>query len=180
MKMSNKNLGSVIWVTGLSGSGKSTFANKLSNYLRTNDIPTILLDGDDLRAVLDVSNSHYSRDERIKLGYIYARFCNYIARQGYVVIIATIALYRELHEWNRLHMPSYIEILMNIPQDEIHKRNPKNLYSEFSAGNLTEVSGMDIEIDWPSDPHYTIEFSDYSFEEVAESIILDLGNFYER
>jgi adenylylsulfate kinase-like enzyme len=69
---------------------------------------------------------------------------------------------------------------MNIPQDEIHKRNPKNLYSEFSAGNLTEVSGMDIEIDWPSDPHYTIEFSDYSFEEVAESIILDLGNFYER
>jgi hypothetical protein len=39
---------------------------------------------------------------------------------------------------------------------------------------------MDIEIDWPSDPHYTIEFSDYSFEEVAESIILDLGNFYER
>ena len=178
--MSDQNLGSVIWVTGLSGSGKSTFANKLNNFLRTKDIPTILLDGDDLRAVLNVSNSHYSKDERIELGYIYSKFCNYIARQGYVVIIATIALYREIHEWNRLHMPSYIEILMKIPQDEILKRNSKNLYSEFSAGNLIQVSGLDIEIDWPSNPNYTIQFSDYVFENVAESILLDLGNFCEK
>jgi adenylylsulfate kinase-like enzyme len=178
--MVNQNFGSVIWVTGLSGSGKSTFANKLNNYLRTSDISTILLDGDDLRVVLNASNSHYSRDERIELGFVYSRLCNYIARQGYVVIIATIALYREIHEWNRLHMPSYIEILMSTPQEEIRKRNHKNLYSEFSAGNLSDVSGLDIEIDWPTDPNYSIEFSDYSFEEVAESIRMDLGNFRDK
>jgi hypothetical protein len=69
---------------------------------------------------------------------------------------------------------------MSTPQEEIRKRNHKNLYSEFSAGNLSDVSGLDIEIDWPTDPNYSIEFSDYSFEEVAESIRMDLGNFRDE
>ena len=75
-----QNLNSVIWVTGLSGSGKTTFANKLNNYLRLNFFHTILLDGDKLRTVLNVSNSHFSRNERIELGFIYSRFCNYQRR----------------------------------------------------------------------------------------------------
>jgi adenylylsulfate kinase len=175
-----QNTNSVIWVTGLSGSGKTTFANKLNNHLRLNSFRTVLLDGDELRTILNVSNSHFSRNERIELGFIYSRFCKYLAQQGYVVIIATIALYQEIQDWNRKNMPSYIEILMNISQKELEKRDSKNLYSKFGAGNINQVSGLDIAIDWPSAPDYTIDFTHYDFNEIAASIVLDLRNSYEK
>jgi hypothetical protein len=57
---------------------------------------------------------------------------------------------------------------------------PNNIKKIYVAGNLSDVSGLDIEIDWPTDPNYSIEFSDYSFEEVAESIRMDLGNFRDK
>lgn len=175
-----QNINSVIWVTGLSGSGKTTFANKLNAHLRLNLFHTVLLDGDELRAVLNFSNSHFSRNERIELGFIYSRFCNYVAQQGYVVIIATIALYKEIQDWNRKNMPSYIEILMNISQEELEKRDSKDLYSQFDAGNINQVSGLDIAIDWPTAPNYTIDFTDYDFDEIAASIVLDLRNSYGK
>jgi adenylylsulfate kinase len=96
------------------------------------------------------------------------------------VIIATIALYKEIQDWNRKNMPSYIEILMNISQEELEKRDSKDLYSQFNAGNINQVSGLDIAIDWPSAPNYTINFTDYDFDEIAASIVLDLRNSYGK
>jgi adenylylsulfate kinase-like enzyme len=69
---------------------------------------------------------------------------------------------------------------MNISQKELEKRDSKDLYSQFDAGNINQVSGLDIAIDWPSAPDYTIDFTHYDFNEIAASIVLDLRNSYEK
>src|SRR5438045_4028767 len=92
----------VYWLTGLSGAGKSTLARKLVDHLRGEGRTAVLLDGDDLRAVLGADNAHTSSD-RLALALCYARLCALLGMQGVDVVIATISLFHEVHTWNRAH-----------------------------------------------------------------------------
>jgi adenylylsulfate kinase-like enzyme len=162
--------GTVIWVTGLSGSGKTTFTKKLNTSLQNKNLPTIFLDGDDIRMILNAEHSQFSREERLKLGFVYSRLCEYLSRQGFVVIIGTIALFKEIHEWNRTNFPNYIEILMDPPVEEIRKRNSKSIYSKFNSGQLVDVSGLDILVDIPVNPDFRISDSNYNINDIADNI----------
>ena len=148
---SNKNHhknGSVVWITGLSGSGKTTFAKKISKDLRSSGWTVVLLDGDVLREALGIETQH-NREDRLAIAKKYSKICQMLASQGFIVVIATISLFKEIHYWNRRNLPGYIEIFLKVPITELKKRDPKGIYENFQNGKVKNVSGLDLPIDEP-------------------------------
>lgn len=144
--------GQVVWITGLSGAGKTTLARALATQLRAASHPVVVLDGDELREVFGVSAinaGNHGRAGRLALALQYAHLCRVIAAQGLTVVIATISLFREVHAWNREHLPGYFEVYLNVPIEELRRRDPKGIYRRFDAGEIRDVAGLDLPIDEP-------------------------------
>jgi adenylylsulfate kinase len=156
-----KETGRVLWITGLSGAGKSSLAHEVVARLRTAGEEVVLLDGDELRdafgAVAENAQNH-GREGRLALAMRYAHLCHLIARQGLTVVIATVSLFREVHSWNRVNLPNYFEVYLKVPMDELRRRDPKGIYRRFDNGELTHVAGLDLQIDEPVDADWVIEF----------------------
>lgn len=150
-------LGSVYWITGLSGAGKTSLCQALVSHLRNLDHPVIRLDGDELREAMSITQLH-TREERLMLARRYAQLCYLIASQGFDVAIATISLFREIHEWNRANLPNYVEIFLNVPIDELARRDPKKIYERASRGEIQNIAGLDFGVDHPQTPDIKIEW----------------------
>ena len=148
--------GTVFWLTGLSGSGKSTIGHLLTNRLRLLGHTMVLLDGDALREVSGQIFGH-ERDQRIEASLLYSRFCKLLADQNIHVVCATISLFHETQEWNRGHMNHYIEVFIDVPLVELTQRDSKNIYSQANAGHLKNVVGIDISPDYPKKPDLIIQ-----------------------
>jgi adenylylsulfate kinase len=121
----------------------------------------VMLDGDELREVFGavVANAdNHGREGRLALAMQYAHLCRVIAAQGLTVVIATISLFREVHAWNRNNLPGYFEVYLNMPFDELRRRDPKGIYRRFDAGELTHVAGLDLPIDEPVAADWVVEF----------------------
>ena len=154
-----KSVGRVIWITGLSGSGKTSLACEVIKLMAQKaEYPVIHLDGDDLRKVFigdKTKVQNYSRESRLTLSMQYARLCKLISYSGSTVIISTISMFKEVYLWNRKNLPRYFEVYLDVPLDELTRRDPKNIYKEFYDGRRNNVAGLDLAIDEP-------EFSDWS------------------
>lgn len=151
----------VVWITGLSGAGKSTLAEALVPRMRASGAPVILLDGDALRAVFGAdktSEKNHGREARLALALQYANLCRMLAEQGQTVVIATISLFREVHDWNRANLPGYFEVYLKVPIEELRRRDPKGIYRRFDAGELTHVAGLDLNVDEPEQADITLDF----------------------
>ena len=154
--------GQVIWLTGLSGAGKTTVAQITNLRLRNLGLHPVLLDGDILRTLLENTNSAsetYNRAERIKFALTYAHLCKILSSQGFTVIIATVSMFQEVYIWNRANLLNYFEIYLNVPLDELRRRDPKKIYQRYDAGELINVAGLDLPVDEPFEPHITIDFA---------------------
>ncbi|MCL6557022.1 MAG: adenylyl-sulfate kinase [Burkholderiales bacterium] len=153
--------GRVIWITGLSGAGKSTVAVEVAERLRTRGEQVVLLDGDQLREIFGAavpSVENHSRERRLALAMQYAHLCRILAAQGLTVVIATISLFKEVHAWNRDNLPGYFEVYLKVPIEELRRRDPKGIYRRFDAGELTHVAGLDLPIDEPEAANWVAEF----------------------
>tara|TARA_Y100000768_G_scaffold378397_1_gene352787 strand:- start:418 stop:927 length:510 start_codon:yes stop_codon:yes gene_type:complete len=144
----------LIWITGISGVGKTTFAKKIYNQLKKSNDKIIILDGDKMREMLFKSEkfSHYSKKNRLQLAKIYSNFCKLLYDQGFTVIIATISLFKEIHSLNRKKFKNYCEIYI--------KRSNANLIKQKLKTNLNNkknIVGYDINIDEPLKPHFLLE-----------------------
>lgn len=157
MDVNKLGCGEVYWVTGLSGAGKSTLCRELVCHLRAQGRQVVMLDGDELREAMGATNAH-TRQERLQLAMRYAHLCHMIAVQGVDVAIATISLFREVHEWNRANMPGYVEIYLHVPLDELRRRDPKQIYARAKRGELKDVAGLDFAVDEPQAPDVRIEW----------------------
>lgn len=158
--------GRVIWITGLSGAGKTTLARALLPHLPH----AILLDGDEMREAMSEVASGYDADSRKRLGLTYARWARLLARQGFTVVVATISLYRDLHAWNRNHLPNYLEVFLDIPENVRRKRNAKGLYMSEKNPDASNMAGISIPTESPLAAHITI--SDIMDIETSVGIIL--------
>lgn len=151
----NNSQGRVYWITGLSGAGKSTLARKLVRHLRAQDRPAVLLDGDELREALGREAAH-SRAERLALAMNYARLCRLLANQGLDVVVATISLFHQIHEWNRTNLSAYTEILLDVPFEELCRRDSKGIYQRAKSGEIRSVAGFDLVVEMPKAPHVVL------------------------
>jgi len=147
----------VYWLTGLSDSGKSTICKKLVDYLRKRGKSVILLDGDEIRAVVGAVKAH-TREDRMALALRYSRLCKLLSDQGFDVAIATISLFDEVHNWNRENLPGYCEIFLDVPLDELRRRDTKGIYERFDRKEINNVAGIDLQVDFPKNPDVVLHF----------------------
>ena len=164
-------MGYVVWITGLSASGKTTLGSAVTTSLKSKHKNIVFLDGDILRTVLDQSSEH-SRDERLRLAFLYARLCQMLSQQGLIVVIATVALFKEIHAWNRKNIEHYIEVFLDVPMSELRRRDPKGIYRKYDLGEIRNVAGLDLAIDYPSRPHFHFKFDkELNIQSMSEDIL---------
>ena len=66
-------------------------------------------------------------------------------------------MFREVHTWNRTHLPGYFEAYLKVPIEELRRRDSKGIYSRFDAGKLKNVAGLDLNVDEPEEPDFEVE-----------------------
>ena len=160
-RLRTKMAGQVTWITGLSGAGKTTLADKLDVYLQELGLKVILLDGDMLRILFldpELKSESYTREERIKLALRYSKLCKTLSDQGFNVIIATISMFNEVYDWNRENITNYFEVYLKVPLTELRHRDPKFIYKRYDNGDLRNVAGLDLKVDQPLKSHLTLDF----------------------
>src|SRR5437879_9644341 len=158
--------GFVIWLTGLSGSGKSTIAQRLEQELAGLGRHAELLDGDEVRTHLSkaLGFSKEDRDTNIRrIGYV-ARL---IARSGGIAITAAISPYREVRDEVRGQTPNFVEVFVRCPLDTLVERDTKGLYRKAIVGEIANFTGVS---DPYEEPLRAAAICDTSEESLGESL----------
>ncbi|MCP3992960.1 MAG: adenylyl-sulfate kinase [Actinomycetia bacterium] len=147
--------GLTVWLTGLSGSGKSTVAVQLEQQLLDAGRPAYLLDGDNLRQGLngDLGFSADDRDENVRR---VAHVARLFADAGVVAIVPLISPYRSARSLaRRLHEAAdlrFVEVFVDTPLELCERRDPKGLYARARAGEIKGMTGIDDPYEPPPSP----------------------------
>lgn len=155
--------GDVYWITGLSGSGKTTVSHLLVDRLRAEGRPVILLDGDAMREALAPITATwppgfaFEREARTSLGLFYGRLAAALSRQGVDVVCATISMFHQVFQWNRDHIENYREIYLKVPVDVLVDRDPKGIYARNRQGDGGQVAGVSLVTEEPLHADLVIE-----------------------
>lgn len=149
--------GTVVWITGLSGAGKSSIARSLVGLMGTEGHPAILLDGDEVRAAIADPHVGHDRESRFANALRICRLAALLSRQGFDVVVATMSLFREVHAWNREHLAPYLEVFVHVDLDVLHRRDARGLYGRARNGDAEHVVGIHLEYDAPEEPDLVLE-----------------------
>lgn len=167
MNKTKTNYGTVFWITGLSGAGKTTIGKALYKKLSLSK-SIVMLDGDELRQVFG-DDLGYEREDRQKSAFRNARLCALLSNQGIDVICCTISMFDNVRSWNRNNIKNYMEIYIKVNKSTLIQRNQKGLYSE-KQGNLV---GFGIDMEEPKHPNLVIENEGKLSEDEIVNIICD-------
>lgn len=138
----------VMWIIGLSGAGKSTLANAVVEEIRRRGKKVVLIDGDVIREVFGNDLGHSLEDRRKNADRI-SRLCQFLHREGTHVVCAVLSLFHESQIWNRQNIKNYHQVFVDVPFDELVRRDSKKLYARALKGELKNVAGVDIEFKTP-------------------------------
>lgn len=130
--------GGVIWITGYSAAGKTTVGRKVEARLRELGLPTIFLDGDDLRSIFS-ARWGYEREDRVELARIYFRLCSHLSSQGHTVVIAAVAMYDEVRQWLKSNVPQVLDVFLNVPEEERLRRDDSTKKVYAKMGKLEDL-----------------------------------------
>ena len=161
-----------LWLTGLSGSGKSTVADALVERLRAGGLPVELLDGDVVRSVFPATGfSKEERDRHVKrIGFLASR----LERHGVFVVCSFISPYRESRAWVREQCGNFVEIHVATSLEECERRDVKGLYARARSGEIEHFTGIDDPYEAPEDPEIRIETTDLTVEQTVDRIVARL------
>jgi adenylylsulfate kinase-like enzyme len=150
--------GAVVWITGLSGAGKTTLCQAVSELVKPVLPELVVLDGDAVRAVFggDLDHSEPSRHRQIAR---MRSLAGVLALQGQVVLVAALYSHPDLLAENRRLLPDYFEVYLQAPIDLLRRRDSKGLYGGAASGATTDVVGVDIPWHAPQAPDLVFEAS---------------------
>ncbi len=152
----NRGGGAVIWLTGLSGAGKSTIATALVDALKPARQGVVLIDGDTVRALFGGDLAYHEAARREQIGRI-QRLAHWLGGQGLCVVVAALYAHPELLAWNRANLPGYFEIYVDAPMNLLRTRDTKGLYAGAAAGAVSSVVGVDIPWHAPEHPDMVVD-----------------------
>ena len=168
----NGHKGQVLWLTGLSGSGKSTIANALEKQLYAEGKKTYLLDGDNIRHGLnkDLGFADKDRVENIRR---VAEVAKLMCDAGLIVITAFISPFRTEREMARSLFQSdeFKEIFISTPLKIAEQRDPKGLYKKARSGEIPNFTGINSPYEKPIKPELTIDTSKTSITQSVKKIL---------
>ena len=171
-RMKNGHGSCVIWFTGLSGSGKSTIANAVSNELFQRGISEYVLDGDNIRHGInkDLGFSEHDRKENIRrIGEIAKLFVD----SGKIATTAFISPFRSDRRQVRelFEEGEFIEVFVSCPLEECERRDPKQLYAKARRGEIKDFTGIDSPYEEPEQAEITILSHLLSVDEAVEQVL---------
>lgn len=166
--------GQTIWLTGLSGAGKTTIAEAFAERLRVDGAPVQILDGDELRTNLSagLGFSRADRETHVRrVGFV----AELLARHGVTVVVPVIAPYADardaVREHHRAHAAAYREVYVSTPLAVCQDRDVKGLYARAAAGALTSMTGVDDPYEPPANPDLSIDTSGVGLAEAVGALV---------
>jgi len=171
----NGHRGCTVWLTGLSGSGKSTIAVDLEKRLLERGVRTYILDGDNIRHGLN-KNLGFSPEDRTENIRRIGEVAKLFTDAGLVAVTAFISPYRADRDQVRALMPAgdFVEVFVDCPVEVCEQRDVKGLYKKARAGEIKEFTGISAPYEAPEKPELTINTAGQSVEESAKQIVAHL------
>ena len=165
----------IVWITGISGSGKTTISNRVYNKYKDKFSNLVKVDGDVVREIFgnDLGFDKKSRIEQIKR---IQKLCTFLEGQGLIVLVAALYSDNDLMAWNRSNFKNYYEIYLKASIDLVKSRDPKGLYKKFYIGQEQNIVGLDIDYNEPK--HYDLKINMdevFSIEEAFEKIVNNIN-----
>lgn len=169
--------GATVWLTGLSGSGKSTIANELARELLNTSRLAYILDADNLRHGLSAGLGYSDNDRAENIRRVAEVACLF-ADAGIVAIVPIISPFiasrehaRKIHDDNQLQ---FIEVHVATPIEECERRDTKGLYNKVRSGEMTGLSGVDSVYEPPKSPDVTVGAKNETLEQSVATIMAKL------
>ena len=147
----NKNKGILFWITGLSGSGKTTIAKKIKKDIIQLYGPTLLVSGDNLRKIFNFNK--YTYNERVSLSKKFCKFAKFITNQKINLIFASVGMMDSMRKWYRNNIDNYVEIFIKADLNKIIKLKRKKIYNNKKNGDIV---GITIKPEFPKQPDIII------------------------
>lgn len=166
-----------IWFTGLSGSGKSTIANRLEQYLMGQGIHTFILDGDNVRTGLNKGLTFTAEDRHENLRRI-AEVAKLFTEAGIVVLSAFVSPLKSDREMvrNIIGKDNFAEIFVSTSFEECERRDVKGLYKKARKGEISNFTGLTAPYEAPEKPELMIDTENKSIDECAVMVLNYLLN----
>lgn len=165
--------GVTVWLTGLSGAGKSTITEALAQKLRDQGCKLEVLDGDIVRTNLTkgLGFSKEDRDENIRrIGFV----SHLLTRNGVIVLVSAISPYRDIRDEVRDRIGDFVEVYVSAPLEVCEARDVKGLYKRARAGEIKQFTGIDDPYEPPLNPEVNCETHNETLEESVNKVMAKL------
>lgn len=166
----------ILWIIGLSGSGKTTIGREVYRKIKNKNRATILIDGDEIRKIFkhdENSNSYNLEGRRLNSERIF-QLCYWLDRQEIDVVCCILSIFPDHRKRNREIFSSYKEVYLHASFDTLRSRRP--LYDDALSEKINNVVGVDIPFPAPSDPDMSFETDNKNVtsQMISEKIILEI------
>lgn len=168
--------GVTIWLTGLSGSGKTTISRLVEYRVKQHGFKAELLDGDEVRRNL-TTHLDFSKEDRQNNNKIVTYVAKLLSRNNIIVLTSLISPYQELRDYARKEITNFIEVYVKCPLEECINRDVKGLYKKALNGEISSFTGISDPFEEPKYPEIIVETNNETAEESAEKIIKYLIDF---
>lgn len=162
--------GATIWLTGLSGAGKTTISRMAAERLVQRGIRTEILDGDEVRKVL-TADLGFSREDRVQNARKVAYVAKLLSRNGVVVFVSLISPYREMRDHARREMDRFLEVYVKCSLAECARRDVKGLYQKAVRGQIPRFTGISDPFEEPEHPDLVLDTERETPQESAAKLL---------
>ena len=173
--MKSKKSGTLIWITGLSGSGKTEIGELILPIIKKKMGTTVLISGDDLRNIFNLFG--YSKKERLENAKKFYGLYKLLIDQGINVIFCVVSMFDKVRLWNKKNIKNYIEVYIKTEFQKIIHQNKKETYFK----NKKNIVGLDIKPQLPKNPDIIIN-NDFkkNIETMSKILSKKIINIYEN
>ncbi|MGH7617578.1 MAG: adenylyl-sulfate kinase [Gemmatimonadaceae bacterium] len=160
---------SVIWFTGVSGSGKSTISQRVTDALRAKGLKVEHLDGDTIRSIFP--NTGFTRPDRDshvrRIGFLASK----LEEHGVFVVASFVSPYRESRDFVRNICQNFVEVYVSTPLEECERRDVKGLYAKARRGEVASFTGISDPYEAPVRPELVIDTTDTQLDAAVSQVL---------
>jgi len=162
---------SLIWLTGLSGSGKTTIAKDMLTKLQSEGHSAMVLDGDEIRDIF--KNNGFDKESRVKHNQDVGKMAVYLQSQGVIPIVSLISPYAEARDYVRGISKDFTEIYVNTPLSVCEERDVKGLYKKVRNGEIKDFTGVHASAPYevPKNPDISLTTEGFSIDDCVGVIL---------